>query len=374
VRVLHVYSGNLFGGIESILVSLARTGGTSDVAHEFALCFDARLAEQLRAGGAVVHLLAPVRVSRPQTIREARRRLESLLDAHRPDVCVLHASWSQALFAPVVRRQDVSLAFWAHDGWGGRHWTEVWTRRSAPDLVIANSAFTAHTLDGVFPGVMRAVIHAPLDVTPTAISPDERAAIRAELATPDSAVVCVQASRMEAWKGHATLLRTLAEIRDNLRWMCWIVGASQRASERTYEASLRTLASQLRISDRVRFAGERRDVRRVLAAADLYCQPNVRPEPFGIVFVEALLARLPVITALLGGASEIVDASCGVLVRVDDAHGWRTAIEHFVSDESARSRLAVAGPRRAVELCDPGRQMTRLRGALLAARQVSIDG
>jgi glycosyltransferase involved in cell wall biosynthesis len=177
---------------------------------------------------------------------------------------------------------------------------------------------------------------------------------------------------MEAWKGHATLLRTLAALRDHPHWVCWIVGAAQRASERAYEASLRTLASQLGIAERVRFAGERHDVRRVLAAADLYCQPNARPEPFGIVFVEALLARLPVITAPLGGASEIVDESCGVLIRADDAQGWRAAVEHFVTDEAARSRLGAAGPRRAAELCEPERQMIRLHHALVAASHVSI--
>jgi glycosyltransferase involved in cell wall biosynthesis len=372
VRVLHIYSGNLFGGIESILVSLARVGHTAGVSHEFALCFDARLAQQLRDNDAVVHLLAPVRASRPQTIRRARRRVASVLDKQRADICILHAPWSQALFARVVRQRDVPLAFWAHDAWTGRHWTEVWARRTPPDLVIANSAFTAGTLDTVFPGAVRAVVHAPLDVMPTAITASERAAIRGDLATPESAVVCVQASRMEAWKGHATLLRTLAALRDNPRWMCWIVGAAQRASERAYEASLRTLASQLGIAKRVRFAGERHDVRRLLASADLYCQPNARPEPFGIVFVEALLARLPVITAPLGGAPEIVDESCGALIRADDAHGWQTVVEHFVTDEPARIRLGAAGPRRAAELCAPERQMTRLHDALAAVSHLSI--
>jgi glycosyltransferase involved in cell wall biosynthesis len=49
----------------------------------------------------------------------------------------------------------------------------------------------------------------------------------------------------------------------------------------------------LRIADRVRFAGQRDDVPRLLAAADLHCQPNSSPEPFGVAFVEALAAGLP---------------------------------------------------------------------------------
>jgi glycosyltransferase involved in cell wall biosynthesis len=374
VRVLHVYSGNLFGGIESILVSVAQFAPASGVAHEFALCFDARLAAELRDIGAPIHALAPVRVSRPQTIRAARRRLAALLAARMFDACVLHAPWAYALFAPVVRRADPPCVLWAHDAWSGRHWTEAWARRTAPDLVIANSAFTARTLDGIFAGVPRLVVHAPLDVTPTIISVAERAAIRAELATPASAVVIVQASRMEAWKGHATLLRALAALRDEPRWTCWIVGGAQRPAERTYEASLHALASELGVADRVRFAGERTDVRRVLAAADVYAQPNTRPEPFGIVLVEALLAGVPVVTTSVGGAMEIVNETCGWLVAPDAIDGWVPALSRAIDDAAARARLGGAGPARAAALCEPTCQMARVHEALRAARHAPVAG
>jgi len=374
MRILHVYSGNLFGGVESILLAIARFASASGVSHEFALCFDARLAAELRAAGAAVHPLAPVRVSRPQTIRHARKRLDAILRARAVDVAIAHAPWSQALFGPTVRRADVPLGFWAHDVWTGRHWTGAWARRTAPDVVVANSAFTARTLERVYPDAARVVVHAPLDVTPTTLAAADRAAVRAELATPASAIVCVQASRMEAWKGHATLLRTLASLRDDPRWVCWVVGGAQRAAERAYEASLRSLAADLRIADRVRFAGERTDVRRVLAAADVYCQPNARPEPFGIVFVEALLARLPVVTSPLGGAAEIVDASCGCLVASEDADGWRATLRHSIDDGGMRARLGAAGPRRAAELCDPIRQMTRLHDALRGTLHPMVAG
>jgi len=55
---------------------------------------------------------------------------------------------------------------------------------------------------------------------------------------------------------------------------------------------------------RVRFVGERLDVARILAAADIFCQPNIEAEPFGIVFIEALYAGLPVVASASGGALE----------------------------------------------------------------------
>ena len=48
----------------------------------------------------------------------------------------------------------------------------------------------------------------------------------------------------------------------------------------------------------------------MMAAADIYCQPNLTAEPFGITFIEALHSRLPVVATALGGTREIVDESC----------------------------------------------------------------
>ena len=374
MRVLHLYSGNLFGGIETILLSLARHGVANGVAHEFALCFDARLAAELRSAGAAVHLLAPVRVSRPRTIRQARRRLAALLASRDVGVCIAHAPWSQALFASTVRRAGVPLAFWAHDVWSGRHWTERWARRTPPDLVLANSVFTLRTLNDVFPRVPRDVVYAPIDVERAALPDAERTAIRAELSTSDTAVVILQASRLEAWKGHETLLRALAALDRQSPWICWIAGGAQRAAERAYEQTLHTLACRLGIADRLRFVGERRDVARLLAAADVYCQPNSAPEPFGVVFVEALAAGLPVVTSGIGGAVEIVDESCGRLVAPRDASDWRAALSSLVERADLRAQLGAAGPRRAASLCEPARQLERLHTALRSVVRVPVAG
>jgi hypothetical protein len=55
MRVLHLYAGNLYGGIETFLVTLAKTQAlVPQMQHEFALCFPGRLATELETAGAVV--------------------------------------------------------------------------------------------------------------------------------------------------------------------------------------------------------------------------------------------------------------------------------------------------------------------------------
>lgn len=364
MRVLHVYSGNLFGGVESILLTLARhRADCPSLAHEFALCFDGRLGHELDAIGATVHRLPGVRASRPQTVRRARLALTRLLASNRFDRAICHAAWSQAIFGAAIRRAGVPLAFWAHDAMTGRPWTERWARRVPPDHVICNSAFTARSIETVYPGVARDVVYAPVDM-PARLAAAERRRVRADLDTPDSAVVVIQASRSEAWKGHASVVEALGRLRHVPDWIWWQVGGAQRPAEQAFLDALGASARRLRIASRVRFVGERSDVPRLLAAADVHCQANLKPEPFGIALVEALAAGLPVVTTALGGAVEIVDGTCGVLVPPGDVGALASALDGLIVDAPLRARLAAGAPARAARLCEPAARVCQLAGVL----------
>src|SRR3954469_3983011 len=125
VRVLHVYSGNLFGGIETMLLTLARLRGLCpSIEPEIALAFEGRLATELKSTEIMLHKLPEVRASRPHTIPVARRALAEILAARHYDRVICHAAWSQAMFGGVVKRANVPLVYWAHDVATGTHWTE----------------------------------------------------------------------------------------------------------------------------------------------------------------------------------------------------------------------------------------------------------
>jgi len=117
------------------------------------------------------------------------------------------------------------------------------------------------------------------------------------------------------------------------------------------------------LTSRVSFLGERSDVPDLLRAADIFCQPNSGPEPFGIVFVEALYAGLPVVTTDMGGPKEIVDASCGFLVAPEPA-AVAAALRRLISEPALRKKLAEAAPARARQLCDPQARIEEIAQAI----------
>ncbi|MCP3144161.1 glycosyltransferase [Pyxidicoccus xibeiensis] len=364
MRVLHVYSGNLYGGIETFLHTVAREQGLQPgLTHEFALCFEGRLSRELREAHATLHLLGAARVGRPWTVWRARTALRELLQRERYGAVICHAIWPQALFGPVVRAAGVPLVFYQHDALNGRHWLERWARVTQPDLVISNSRYSAGTLATVYPRAPWRLGYCPVTAPVTDGAPARRARLREELGAGDGEVVIVQASRMQEWKGQRLLLEALARLRQVPGWRAWVAGGAQRPEEERYLDGLKAQVVALGLTERVRFLGHRSDVPALLEAADIHCQPNLGPEPFGIAFVEALRAGLPVVTTAMGGPLEIVDATCGVLVPPSPAT-LATALLRLIEDPEARGRLGAAGPARAKTLCDPSAFLHRLEQAL----------
>ncbi|QSQ20224.1 glycosyltransferase [Pyxidicoccus parkwayensis] len=363
MRVLHVYSGNLYGGVESFLRTVAQEQALRPgLTHAFALCFEGRLADELREAGAEVHLLGAARVGRPWTVYRARAALRELLRRERYDVVLCHAIWPQALFGPVARAARVPLVFYQHDVLYGRHWLERWARATPPDLVITNSRFSAGTLAAVYPHARSRLAYCPVRALEPAAAED-RARLRAELGAGEKDAVIVQTSRMQELKGQRLLLEALGRLRQVPGWQAWVAGGAQRVEEEEYLAGLKAQAEGLGLTGRVHFLGQRSDVPRLLRAADIHCQPNISPESFGIAFVEALLAGLPVVTTAMGGPLEIVDATCGVLVPPRPAP-LAVELRKLIENPEARQRLGAAGPARAAKLCDPALYLRHLDEAL----------
>jgi glycosyltransferase involved in cell wall biosynthesis len=367
MRVLHVSSGNLYGGVETALVALARFRHLCpEMEPEFALSFEGRLSQELLETGVRVHQLGEVRTRKPWTIWSARANLRTLL-AERPfDVVMCHMAWPMAMFGAAARSMGKPLGFWAHDAANGKHWLERWASRVAPDIVIANSEFTKGTVPLLFPEAPCRIVFYPVQPTPPPDAASCRAEIRRALGVSDETVAIIQVSRMEAWKGHRLHLDALAKLKDDPRWICWMAGGAQRPAEREYMREIQEKAVRLGIGGRVRFLGQRSDVPSLLAAADIFSQPNLGAEPFGIVFIEALAAGLPVVTTAMGGPKEIIDESCGIVAPPEDADQVAEALRRLIDSPELRTRLGRSGPERARLLCDPAGRIPDLYHALLS--------
>lgn len=370
--ILHVYSGNLFGGIETNLVALcAADQARVDVPnplHRFALSFDGTLARRLRELGCEPTILGPVRFRYPWTAWSASRKLVRLLGDPAITGLVAHGSWAFKLAQPAARKANKPIAFWNHDPFRGEGPLESYVVAHPPDFLIANSRYTANALEKAFGRAVDRVIHPVSRHSQTTIPPDARKRIRAEFSTPDDAVVIVLFSRFEPLKGHSVLLDALHRLISQPDWVCWLVGGLQKPAEATYQATLRRIAKSAGLEDRIRFVGQRDDIPAILAAADIHCQPNVGPDSFGLTYVEALAAGLPSVGSDLGGVPEILTPECGRLVKPDDSKGLARILGELIADESLRQRLGAHGRERARTLRDVNTSLRSLESLFAASK------
>ena len=355
MRILHVHSGNRYGGVESVLRVMARGYG-APVESVFALSFDGRLAEEIRAEGAGLHIVGEARASRPFGVLRARAKLSALFRQRHFDAVMAHSAWALSLLA---HGWKVPLVYYQHDVFKGHHWTEKLARHVHPDLIFANSLFSSRTTSKVFPARQAQILHPPAALPVESLSSHERAALRKSHSVTPANIVVLIAARFEKCKGHGLLLDALASLRENPLWCLWIAGEPQTTGERELRDGLAVAAEALGISRRVQFLGHISNVAALMQAADLYCQPNIEPESFGLTFIEAMACGLPVVTTPLGGVREILEPVWGLLATPKPAD-VAAMIQRLLDDPPLRRRLGELGVARAQSLCDPGAQITAM--------------
>jgi D-inositol-3-phosphate glycosyltransferase len=117
----------------------------------------------------------------------------------------------------------------------------------------------------------------------------------------------------------------------------------------SYTAELRQMVSQLGLDDNVVFTGWRPDLNRLMAACDAFVMPSFE-EPFGMVYVEAMALRRPVVALDSGGAKEIIDhGGSGLLSPPGDVESIAANITRLLAEPELRSRMGEHGRRRVIE-------------------------
>ena len=148
------------------------------------------------------------------------------------------------------------------------------------------------------------------------------AELRGSLGAGPDDLLLVSVSRLIGWKGTRVVVEALTGLPERVRYA--VIG------EGPEENNLRAQAERVGVAHRVCFLGRvaHEDLPRVLSQCDLYVQPSIGEEAFGISVVEAMACGLPVLASDNGGLPEIVvEGETGHLLTPGSVPEWRAAIQ-----------------------------------------------
>ncbi len=151
-------------------------------------------------------------------------------------------------------------------------------------------------------------------------------------------------SSSERLKGIDTVIRTLPLLKEKLTTIKYSVIGKGEDVER-----LQKLAKDLGVSKYVDFLGFVDDVDAYYQHCDIFTLPS-KKEGFGIVYLEAMQFKKPVIAVNYGGPTDVIlDEKTGFLCEYDDTQCLRKRIEQLHDNESAAQKIGEYGYQRLIE-------------------------
>ena len=106
---------------------------------------------------------------------------------------------------------------------------------------------------------------------------------------------------------------------------------------------------EYKLKDKVHIVPFEKEIYKIWQSIDVAIVPSIEPEPFGLVAVEAMLSKKPVIASNHGGLTEIViNNQTGFLVEPNNVAALSEALSKLITNTQLRKEFGEKGFQRAV--------------------------
>jgi glycosyltransferase involved in cell wall biosynthesis len=280
------------------------------------------------------HLTVPIH---PLRDLRALREIHAALKDLGPDLIALHSSKAGILGRIAARSLGIPALLTAH-GWNFTpgisaipaalfRRIEQWAGPLASRIITVSEFDRRLALEAGLAAADRVVTvyNGIPDIPPHLKAEPDRCPVR-----------LVMVARFEPQKDHSTLLRALAGLQ-NHPWELDLIGDGPLMNQ------MKSLAASLGLHLRVRFLGQRMDVDRLLANAQVSLLVT-NWEGFPLSILEAMRAGLPVVATSVAGIAEAVsDGETGYLVPRGDVELLRERVGRLLMEPGLRLRMGHGG-------------------------------
>lgn len=155
-----------------------------------------------------------------------------------------------------------------------------------------------------------------------------------------SGVKLLTVGRLVSHKGHSVLIRAAEILPESLNWHLTIAGSGP------VEKTLQSLIIKKNLQNRISIRNDLTDMQLadLYSSSDIFIFPSLETsdgvEGFGIVLLEAMSYKLPIIASQTGAIPEVLsDGECGILVKPDNPGEIRDAVVSLINDAALRDTI-----------------------------------
>ena len=279
----------------------------------------------------------------PKRFKADWQLFKRLRKYHRHDIVITGVWYPEALIAWLAGCRHIAILAHGNDIMHGQSTVKnrllSWVRKRVfkhADVVIANSRYTG---DLVAAQTQTPIAVATLGVDEQRFTPvdtDGIAQLRQHFGFPQDKFIALTTSRIQAYKGHDTVLAAVrdlpAESRANMLYV--IAGRGEHMK------SLQFMAAEYGITEQVRFLGfvDEADLANLYACVDAFVMCTreeagaKQVEGFGLVFLEAQASGTLAIGTRQGGIVDAVDdQNGGYLIERDDVVALAMRLDDLIN-------------------------------------------
>jgi len=342
MRIVHLIAPAAAGGAESAVRSLVI--GQRNLGHDVEVAtLTSRtvgphpFVEQLKRDGIRV---TDLRMGRVDYLAESRA-VGDLLARQRVNVLHSHVYHADTVGYVAASQLGVPQVSTMHGFTGGSlrlaayRKFDMWVlRRCAAVIAVAPNVRACALNEGIRPNIVHLV---PNGYEPAGV-PLDRSAARLALQLPESAPIVGWIGRLSQEKGADMALEAFAATLPRDAHIAIIGDGPERVN-------LELIARHLRVgAERVHFAGNVANAAQYLPAFDALVLSS-RTEGTPMVLLEAMAARVPIVTFAVGGVPAMLTPDSALLVAPGDVQGLSRALSFSLACPAAAKARAVAARR-----------------------------
>ena len=149
------------------------------------------------------------------------------------------------------------------------------------------------------------------------------------------------AGRINRWKGQklfVDMAKLVSEENDNVEFL--IAGDVYKGEDYILD-NLKGYILESGVKDKIGLLGQVDNMSNFYKKLDIFVLPSIQPEPFGLVVIEAMNNKLPVVATNHGGPVEIIDNNIdGFLVDYKDAREMAQVVNKLIKDKELRNYIS----------------------------------